>query len=165
MLTNNLSSEIRSKRRGLLSKYLVLLHDNARSYIAVHAVETLQKLNFEVLAHPPYSPDLGPLDYYLFRGSQRSIKEPYIYLGLSSERNGEFLAHSLTKTLFYEGFRNLVPRWTRESIFSKKTAQSSSGPKLPNQHHLRQGCAIPRGNAVEKQHKAEILSRKYLTNS
>ena len=44
----------------------MLLHDNARPHTAAHTVETLQKLKFGVLAHPPYSPDLAPSDYHLF---------------------------------------------------------------------------------------------------
>ena len=42
------------------------MHDNARPYTAAHTVEMLRKLKFEVMAHPPYSPDLAPSDYHLF---------------------------------------------------------------------------------------------------
>ena len=46
MLTDRLKLAIRSKRRELLSKGVVLLHDNARPHTAVHTVETLRKLKF-----------------------------------------------------------------------------------------------------------------------
>ena len=55
MLTDRLKPAIRSKRRGLLSKVL-LLHDNARPHTAAHTAETLRKLKFEVIAHPPSCP-------------------------------------------------------------------------------------------------------------
>ena len=71
MLIDRLKREIRSKRQGQLSKGIVLLHDNARPHTAVHTVETLQKLKFEVLAHPPYSPDLAPSDCHLLVYSLR----------------------------------------------------------------------------------------------
>ena len=61
MLTDRLKPAIRSKRRGLLSKGAVLLHENARPHTAAHTAEMLRKLKFEVMAHPPYSPDLAPL--------------------------------------------------------------------------------------------------------
>ena len=47
-IIGRLKPEIRSKRREQLSKGIVLLHDN----VCPHSW-TLQKLNFEVLAHPP----------------------------------------------------------------------------------------------------------------
>ena len=65
-LIDRLKPEIRSKGRGHLSKGIVLLHDNARQHTAAHTVETLQKLKFEVFAHPPYSPEIAPSDYHLF---------------------------------------------------------------------------------------------------
>ena len=74
MLNGRLKPEIRSKHRGQLSKGIVLLHDNVRPHIAVHTVETLQKLNFEVLAHPPYSPDLAPSDCHLFGPLKEALR-------------------------------------------------------------------------------------------
>jgi histone-lysine N-methyltransferase SETMAR len=66
MLVNELKPVIWSKRRGLLSKTVLLLHDNARPHTAAHTVDTLRALKFEVLKHPPYSPDLAPSDFHLF---------------------------------------------------------------------------------------------------
>jgi transposase len=66
MLRDKLKPAIRTKRRGLLSEGVALLHDNARPHTAAHTVETLRQLNFEVLKHPPYSSDLAPSDYHLF---------------------------------------------------------------------------------------------------
>ena len=69
MLTGRLKPAVRRKRRRLLSKSVVLLHDNARPHSAAHSAETQRKLKFEVMAHPPYSPDLGPSDYHVWRTS------------------------------------------------------------------------------------------------
>ncbi|KAK8406892.1 hypothetical protein O3P69_007447 [Scylla paramamosain] len=66
MLINKLKPAIRNKRRGLLSEGVLLLHDNARPHTAVHTINILQELHFEVLEHPVYSPDLAPSDYHLF---------------------------------------------------------------------------------------------------
>jgi hypothetical protein len=60
MLIDCLKPAIRSKRRGLLSKDVVLLHDNTAAYTA----EALWKHKFDVMAHPSYSPDLAPSEYY-----------------------------------------------------------------------------------------------------
>jgi hypothetical protein len=49
------------------------MHDNARQ----HTAETLCHLNFEVLEHPPYSPDLAPLDYHLFDPLKDTLRGCY----------------------------------------------------------------------------------------
>jgi histone-lysine N-methyltransferase SETMAR len=59
MLRDKLKPTIRTKRRGLLLKGVAFLHDNSRPHTAAHTVETLRHLNFEVLEHPPHSPDLA----------------------------------------------------------------------------------------------------------
>ena len=59
MLTDRLKPAIRSKRRRLMSKGVVLLHDNARPHTAAHTAETLRKLRIEVMTHPSYNPDLA----------------------------------------------------------------------------------------------------------
>jgi hypothetical protein len=52
MLVNELKPAIPSKRRGLLSKRVLLLHDNAHPHTAAHIVDTPRDLKFEVLKHP-----------------------------------------------------------------------------------------------------------------
>ena len=47
-------------------KRVLLLHDNARPHTGAYTVDTLRALKFEVLKHPPYSPDLAPSDFHLF---------------------------------------------------------------------------------------------------
>jgi hypothetical protein len=41
---------------------VLLHHDNARPHAAAAAIETIQKFTFELLPHPPYSPNLTPSD-------------------------------------------------------------------------------------------------------
>jgi histone-lysine N-methyltransferase SETMAR len=45
----------------------ILLHDNARPHVGKVVLKKLNELGYEVLPHPPYSPDLAPTDYHLFK--------------------------------------------------------------------------------------------------
>jgi histone-lysine N-methyltransferase SETMAR len=51
------------------------LHDNARLHIAKSTSEKLLKLGWIALPHPPYSPDLAPTDYHLFRSLSNYLGE------------------------------------------------------------------------------------------
>ncbi|GFU97887.1 mariner Mos1 transposase [Trichonephila clavipes] len=57
---------IQNKRRGFLSKSVVFLHDNARPHTANVTKNLLRGFGWDVLDHPPYSPDLAPSDFHLF---------------------------------------------------------------------------------------------------
>jgi hypothetical protein len=56
----------RNKRRGVLTSGVELLHDNARPHTAAHTQALIQKFYWDLLYHPPYSPDLAPSDFHLF---------------------------------------------------------------------------------------------------
>ncbi|GFV13250.1 histone-lysine N-methyltransferase SETMAR [Trichonephila clavipes] len=59
---------IQNKRRGMLTNGVRLLHDNARPHTALVITKALLKqFKWEVLDHPPYSLDLAPSDFHLFR--------------------------------------------------------------------------------------------------
>ena len=60
MLSTELKPAIRTKRRGVLSSGVLLLHDNARQHAAIHTLQTPVKLGFTVLERPAYSPDSPP---------------------------------------------------------------------------------------------------------
>ena len=51
---------------------LIFLHDNAPSHTSTMVQNYLETLNWEVLPHPAYSPDLAPSDYHLFSSKCRS---------------------------------------------------------------------------------------------
>ena len=74
MLTDRLKPAIRSKCQRLLSNGVVLLYDNARPHTAAHTAETLRKLKFQVMAHPPYNPDLALSDYHLFGPLKEALR-------------------------------------------------------------------------------------------
>ena len=51
------------------------IQDNARPHIAKLTLAKLHEIGWKVLPHPPYSPDLAPTDYHLFRSMASALKE------------------------------------------------------------------------------------------
>ena len=113
MLIDRLKPEIRSKCWGQLSKGIVLLHDNDRPQTATHTVETLQKLKFEVLAHPPYSPDLAPSDYHLFVPLREALRGRRFTSDQELKEAVHAWLAAQPKTFFSEGIKKLVQQWKK----------------------------------------------------
>ena len=63
----NLRQAVKEKRRGMLTRGSLLLHDNARVLMSRVAQAVVKDIGFEQLSHPPHSPDVTPSDFYLFR--------------------------------------------------------------------------------------------------
>ncbi|UYV63572.1 hypothetical protein LAZ67_2004768 [Cordylochernes scorpioides] len=61
-----LKAAIKRKRPGLLSRKVLLVHDNARPHAARTTQTLLENFKWEIFTHPTYSPDLAPSDFHLF---------------------------------------------------------------------------------------------------
>jgi transposase len=66
--TKKLHRAIHNKRGGMLAYgvLLMFLCDNARQHTPAYTRALLQRFNWELSDHPPYSPDLAPSNYHLF---------------------------------------------------------------------------------------------------
>ena len=65
---------IKEKRPELTNcKGIVFYHDNASPHTSLATRTKLFGLGWEVMSHPPYSPDLAPSDYHLFRSLQNFL--------------------------------------------------------------------------------------------
>ena len=54
---------------------VIFHHDNVTPHTSLATRQKLLRLGWEMMLHPPYSysPDLVPLDYFLFRSLQNSL--------------------------------------------------------------------------------------------
>jgi len=61
-----LRRKMQANRLDLLENGVLILHDNSRPQIGKVVREFLDRYSWEVLPHPPYSPDISPPDFDLF---------------------------------------------------------------------------------------------------
>ena len=54
-------------------KGVIFHNDNATPHTSLATRQKLLTIGWEVMLHPPYSPDLVPSDYYLFRSLQNFL--------------------------------------------------------------------------------------------
>jgi hypothetical protein len=59
---------------GLLARGLILFDNNAQYHMVQIIQDLLQCWNWEVLDHPPYSPDMHPRDYNLFMKMKETLQ-------------------------------------------------------------------------------------------
>ena len=70
-----LSRALKEKRPQYQERHdkVILQHDNAGPHVSRHT------LKWEVLPHPPYSPDVAPSDYHLFRSMAHDLAHQRFY--------------------------------------------------------------------------------------
>jgi hypothetical protein len=88
---------------GMLTKGVVLLHDNARPHTAASRNTLIRIFKWEIFDHPSYSTDLAPSDYYLFT----KLK---VWLATQRFHTNKWL-DNFAATFFDEGLQKLVSRY------------------------------------------------------
>lgn len=107
-----MNEKLKVKRPDLVNrKGVILLHDNARPHKAVVTREKIAHLNFEVLNHPPYSPDLAPSDFYLFRSLEHTLRGKKFNNVKEVENFLNSYFSSKTSNFFKRGIEKLPERW------------------------------------------------------
>lgn len=89
------------------------LHDNARPHVARQTRQKLLELQWEVLLHPPYSPDIAPSDYHLFRSLDNAIQGQQF---ADEVELNEWLANffaSKPREFYRDGIYGLPERWQK----------------------------------------------------
>lgn len=107
-----LNDAIHEKRPKLANRNgLVYQHDNARPHVSLVTRNKLLSLGWDVLPHPPYSPDLAPTDYHLFRSLQNSLNGKTFNNKESVKRHLDLFFASKSPEFYERGIMSLVERW------------------------------------------------------
>lgn len=94
-------------------KGVVLLHDNARPHVSVQTARCIRELGYEVLTHPPYSPDLSPTDYHLFKDLELAIRGKEFQNDEGVKNAFIDFVSSKPASYFEKGIKALPIRWQR----------------------------------------------------
>ena len=108
-----LREEIKKKRRGKLSRGILLLQDNAPAHTAQLSVATANKCGFEILRHPPYSPDLAPSDFYLFPLMKETLRGKKFDNNTAVVNAVESFLETQKSEFYKIGLLKLEKRWTK----------------------------------------------------
>ncbi|XP_061024038.1 histone-lysine N-methyltransferase SETMAR-like [Dama dama] len=91
----------------------VLLHDNARPHVAQPALQKFNELGYEVLPHPPYSPDLLPTDYHFFKHLDNFLQGKHFHNQQDAENAFQEFVESQSTGFYTTGINELTSRWQK----------------------------------------------------
>ena len=111
-LLGRFDADLEKKRPHLAKKKVLFHHDNEPAHTSAVATAKLVESGYELLTHPPYSPDLATCDFFLFSNLKKSLA------GQKFESNEVIAATEayfadLQKTYFLDGLKKLEHRWVK----------------------------------------------------
>lgn len=106
--------KLRQKQPSLVNrKGPILLHDNARPHVAQQTLQKLNELQYEILPHPPYSPDISPTDFHLFKHLDHFMTNKTFKDKAAVENAFKEFIDSKNVSFYCNGINNLLLRWQK----------------------------------------------------
>jgi len=87
-------------------------YDNARLHTAHLTINTILQLNWEILEHPAYSPDLAPSDFHLFGPPKNALRGRRFAADDEVKEAVHDWLRSQPQTFFSNGIK-LTDRWAK----------------------------------------------------
>jgi histone-lysine N-methyltransferase SETMAR len=101
------------RAQGLFEGRPLFQQDNARPHTSKKTLDYMKEtLGWDLLPHPPYSPDIAPSDYHLFRSLKNYLRgkrfknDEEVQNGL-----GQFFVSKMGTDFFERGLKKLPERW------------------------------------------------------
>jgi hypothetical protein len=112
-LLRPLRKALRKKRPGHLWRGVILQHNNATPHSTRRTQELLQSFRWELLDHPPYSPDLAPPDFHLFGPLKQHLGGRLFHNNEEVEIAVDEWLRMQKPNFYRDGIFKLVPRWDK----------------------------------------------------
>lgn len=115
---NRYCSQLDKVQQNLLQKGVdtsrILFHqDNARPHTALQTLAKIEELGWTKLQQPPYSPDIAPSDYHLFRSMDHFLRgRRFTELDEVRTALDDFFASKPTK-FYTDGIRSMRDKWKK----------------------------------------------------
>jgi len=104
---------LKEKRPHFLRKKVLFHHDNAPAHSSHIVGAKLCQLRYELLPHPPYSPDLAPCDYYLFPNLKKWLGGQRFYSNEEAIAATKDYFAGLDESYYLEGMKKWQARWEK----------------------------------------------------
>ena len=111
---DQLKAALDEKCLELVNRKRIIFHqDNARPHVSLMTRQNLLQLGWEVLIHPPYSPDIAPSDFHLFRSLQNSLNGKNFHSLEDCKRHLEEFFAQKDKKFWEDGIMELPEKWQK----------------------------------------------------
>ena len=94
-------------------KHIIFHQDNARLHVSLKTRQKQLQLGWEVLIHQPYSSDIAPSDFHLFRSLQNSLKRKNFNSLEDCKRYLEQFFAQKDKRFWEDGIMKLPDKWQK----------------------------------------------------
>ena len=112
-MLDQLRTTIRKKRRGKLSKGVLLQQDSARVHTCKVAMDAVERNGYEFIPHPAYSPDLAPSDFFLFPNLRKDNRGRHLRSDEEVVTAVEEWVNGKDHDFFISGLMALEHRWSK----------------------------------------------------
>jgi histone-lysine N-methyltransferase SETMAR len=109
----HLIEKVRSKCRKPRGLPHWFQHDNAPVHTSRVAQEKIHAAGFDVIPHPPYSPDLAPSDYCLFGELKKQLRGRHFSDADDLQEAVNDVFEGLSPSFYHDAFEALPVRWQK----------------------------------------------------
>ncbi|XP_032467124.1 nucleotide triphosphate diphosphatase NUDT15 isoform X1 [Phocoena sinus] len=111
---DQLKAALDEKRPELVNRKRIIFHqDTTRPHVSLMTRQKLSQLGWEVLIPPPYSPDIAPSDFHLFRSLQNSLNGRNFNSLEECKRHLEQFFAQKDKKFWEDGIMKLPEKWQK----------------------------------------------------